>query len=170
MRALVTGVTNPTGQAIVKELAANGFQVRAFGTSEDFGENVKSFPGWVDTAGSIEPVLAEREAVIHASCLDEIKDKAKFAVRLERGTMYTVFGAEREQVHHFVYVRPEITKVNQLVMEQADALVAGIRGDINVKTINASGPESTAKAVLAALRDLPIKSDIVGGNDNAVTA
>ncbi|MGB1697329.1 MAG: hypothetical protein ACPHK8_02905 [Thermoplasmatota archaeon] len=170
MRALVTGVTNPTGQAIVKELAANGFQVRAFGTTEDFGDNVKSFPGWVDTAGSIEPVLAEREAVIHASCLDSVKDKAKLAVRIERGTRYTVFGAEREQVQHFVYVRPEINKVNEQVMHQADAHVAGIRGDINVKTINAMGPEATAKAVLHALQELPVKSNIVGGNDNAVTA
>lgn len=170
MRALVTGATNPTGQAIVKELAANGFHVRAFGTTEDFGDNVKSFPGWVEVGGSIEPVLAEREAVIHAACLDEVKDSSKYAVRIEAGTRYTVYGAEREQVSHFVYVRPTINKINSIVMEQADAHVAGIRGDINVKTIEASGPEATAAMVLDALKSFPGKSDIVGGNDNAVTA
>lgn len=168
MRALVTG-DNPTGHAIVKELAANGYKVRAFGMTPQF-DGVKSFPGWVDVAGSIEPVLAEREAVIHTACLDEVKDRSKLAVRIERGTRYTVFGAEREQVHHFVYVRPTPNKVIHDVLEQADGYVAGLRGDVNVKTINAMGPAETAKAVLHVLHELPIKSDIVGGNDNAVTA
>ena len=170
MRALVTGASNPVGQAIVKELAANGYHVRAFGTTEDFGENVKSFPDWVEVGGSIEPALAEREALIHAACLDEVKDKNKYAVRLDRGTRYTVYGAEREQVSHFVYVRPAINKVNSIVMEQADAHVASLRGDINVGTVDASTPETTAKAVLATLKAFPGKSNIVGGNDNAVTA
>ena len=112
MRVLVTGPLNPVGRAVVEALAADGHQVRAFGIPP--GErpfaaaNVEAYPGWVEVGGSLEPVAVECQALVHCSSLDEPgKDKAAHAVKVERGTLYARYAAERELVGAFVCVLPD---------------------------------------------------------------
>lgn len=181
MRVLVTGATNAYGQAIVKELAAAGHKVRAFGVDagdDRFAgvENVKSFPGWIEVAGSIEPVLAERQAVVHAACLDPVPrgrdGKRKAAVRIEKGTLFTVYGAEREQVDHFIHLTPAGPDKTWAPLQQAAVdRVHKLRGIINVRVVEAGGePAAVARDVVGILEGLPELGAIVGGNDNAMTA
>ena len=177
MRVLVTGATNPYGEAIVRRLAADGHAVRAFGVpagDDRFGDidGVTSFPGWVEVGGSIEPVLAEREALVHAACLDDPgKDKRKAAIHIERGTLYTRYAAEREQVDHFIHLAPVAPgRTYSQVQANARDQVEATRGDINVRILEVDGDiNATADRVAQALQDLPMLGTITGGHTNAVT-
>lgn len=117
MRFVVTGAGNPHGKAIVDALVAEDHQVRLFGCTAEvaaaWGETVQFHPGRLTTLGSIEPVLAEREVLIHAACLDAVVGKGKkakvdHAVHIERGTLGCRYGAERELVEQFVHVAPPV--------------------------------------------------------------
>lgn len=177
MRVLVTGATNPTGEAIVRTLAARGHPVRAFGV--DAGDDrfagidhVTSFPGWVEVGGSIEPVLAERQALVHAACLDAPgKNKRQSAVRIERGSLYATYAAEREQVDHFIHLAPaDPGRVYAHVQRQAIEHVETTRGDINVRILQVGDDaEANAKKVVDLLESLPVLGAITGGHTNAVT-
>lgn len=181
MRVLVTGATNAYGEAIVLELAAHGHHVRAFGVDPDDDrfdavENVKTFPGWVETGGSVEPVLAEREALVHAACLDPVArgrdGKRRAAVRIQQGTLYTRYAAEREQVDHFIHVTPASPdRAWADLQAEAAAEAERLRGDITFRVVRARGdPTATAEEVADLLGKLPERGGIVGGHDNAVTA
>lgn len=181
MRVLVTGATNPVGEATVRALAEAGHTVRAFGVDpadDRFHglQGVTSFPGWVEVGGSIEPVLAEREALVHASCMDVVgkgKDNArKHGIKIQKGTMYARYAAEREQVDHFVHITPSNPgKVWGDLQMAAVEDVEQTRGDIHVHVVVDEGDAAaTAADVVAALGSAPMLGTIVGGHDNAVTA
>ncbi|MEK6986082.1 MAG: NAD(P)H-binding protein [Candidatus Thermoplasmatota archaeon] len=107
MRVLVTGVENPTGKAIVESLADAGHQVRAFGLAPGTNPfqsraNVEPFAGDAALGGSLEPVAAECQAVVHAANLD----RAATAVTIESGTRYARFAAERELVEQLIVLMP----------------------------------------------------------------
>lgn len=107
MRVLVTGVENPTGKAIVESLADAGHQVRAFGLAPGTNPfqgraNVEPFAGDAALGGSLEPVAAECQAVVHAANLD----RAATAITVEAGTRYARFAAERELVEHLIVLMP----------------------------------------------------------------
>lgn len=177
MRVLVTGAGNPTGEAIVRSLVAEGHTVRLFGVGPEvadrFGEDVAWFPGRIDVGGSIEPVLSERQAVIHVACLDPPgRDRKAHAVRIERGTLYTRYGAEREQVDHFVHVAPREDKVYREAQDRAVTVVEQMRGPIHWKVLHTApgGPEETARHVLDALREGGRLGKQPGRETDAVTA
>lgn len=107
MRVLVTGVENPTGKAIVTALAAAGHSVRAFGLAPGHNPfastpSVEPFAGDVALGGSLEPVAAECQALVHAANLDAQAS----AVQVTEGTRYARFAAERELVDRFVVLLP----------------------------------------------------------------
>jgi len=112
MRVLVTGPLNPVGAAVVRALAGQGHDVRAFGVPA--GEdpfhgvaNVTCFPGWVEVGGSLEPVASEARALVHCAPLDAPgKDAQAHAVQVEKGTLYARYAAERELVGAFVVALP----------------------------------------------------------------
>lgn len=181
MRVLVTGATNPTGEAIVRALAARGHHVRAFGVPADDERyqgvgDVKAFPGWVEVAGSIEPVLSERQVLVHAACLDPQPKgrggRRKLAVRIDRGTQYTRYAAEREQVDLFVHVGPaDAGRVWSDVQATAQRHADATRGIIQVRTVHAGpDPQATAEEVAVLVDETPELGTITGGYDNAVTA
>src|SRR5688572_4920208 len=102
MRILVTGAANPFGAALCQALAQAGHTVRAFGVpaGEDpfhGAAGIECYPGDIVTGGSIEPVAAECQAIVHAANLDEAKgDRVADSVHIEAGTRYARYGAERE--------------------------------------------------------------------------
>lgn len=175
MRVAVTGPLNPYGSAIVRELAARGHDVRAFGVpagDDPFPDlDVRCHPGWVQVPGSIEPVLSEREAIIHAACLDAPgKDKQAHAVLIDRGTLYTRYGAEREQVDHFIHLTPKEPDARFVDMHRrAVAQAQATRGIINVRVAEAGRePSETAREVVDLLESMPHLGTIQGV-ENAVT-
>jgi NAD(P)-dependent dehydrogenase (short-subunit alcohol dehydrogenase family) len=181
MRVLVTGATNPTGEAIVRALASRGHHVRAFGVDagdERYADvaNVLAFPGWVEVAGSVEPALAERQALVHVACLDARpkgrSGRRRLAVRIDRGTLYTRYAAEREQVDHFIHVAPaDPGRVWADVQATAQQHVEATRGIINVQVVHADDDGAATAEKVAGLREgLPTLGAITGGYDNAVTA
>jgi uncharacterized protein YbjT (DUF2867 family) len=157
MRVLVTGPLNPVGAACVRALSQAGHSVRAFGVP--VGEdpfhgmaNVECYPGDVATPGSIEPVGVECKALIHAASLDEPgKDVQAHAVKVERGTLYTRFGAERELMRRFVCVLPQSPDPKWAkVVEAAEAHARATRPAIPVTIVYGSrrDPEAVAREVL----------------------
>lgn len=155
MRIVVTGPLNPVGRAVVKELAQRGHDVRAFGVeagSNPFAgiANVQCFPGWVQVGGSLEPVASEARAVIHCSPLDDAgDDKRAHAAKLEKGTLYARYAAERELVGAFVVALPS-GRVWSKVTAQARAHVEGTRKLVPTRVVEGGD----ADAVLEAFEQL----------------
>jgi len=159
MRVLVTGPLNPVGDACVRALADAGHEVRAFGVppgTTPFGDlhAVACYPGDVATGGSVEPVAAECQAIVHAASLDApTKDRQAHAVKVERGTRYTRFSAERELVERFLCILPQ--SPDPAYMAAVDAAEAHAKGTLKVPVTilraTARDPKATAKEVVRLL-------------------
>lgn len=155
MRVLVTGPLNPVGRALVAGLSAAGHQVRAFGVPA--GENpfaglanVECYPGDVALGGSIEPVACECQAIVHGSNLDAPgKDPKAHAVKVERGTLYTKYAAERELVGAFIHVAPWSPGArHSAALRQAEAHVDAARVPHNTVRADPANPQPAVEQVL----------------------
>lgn len=159
MRVLVTGPLNPVGEACVRALAQAGHEVRAFGVppgTQPFGDlhAVACYPGDVATGGSIEPVAAQCQAIVHAASLDApTKDRQAHAVKVERGTRYTRFSAERELVERFLCILPQ--SPDPAYMEAVDGAEAHAKGTnkvpVTILRATTRDPQATAKEVVRLL-------------------
>ncbi|MCA1819048.1 MAG: hypothetical protein ABR562_09160 [Thermoplasmatota archaeon] len=159
MRVLVTGPMNAVGSACVRALAAAGHEVRAFGVPA--GEdpfhgvaNVECYPGDVATGGSIEPVASECRAFVHASPLDAPgKDRRAHAVKVERGTLYARYGAERELVDRFVCVLPQSPEPAWMEAVEAAERSAKAAREVPVTILRATArdPEAAAREAVRIL-------------------
>ncbi len=170
MRALVTGAGNPTGEAIVRALLTDGHDVRLFGGGPELQERfegvgkgqVRWHPGRLQVGGSIEPVLSQREVLIHCANLDVYgkrvpkAERHDAAVQIERGTLYTRYGAEREMVDVFIHIEPTAQKGDAFakLQQQATEHVKGTRGvgQTEILTADPSDPDGTMKKVVAILK------------------
>jgi NAD(P)-dependent dehydrogenase (short-subunit alcohol dehydrogenase family) len=155
VRVLVTGALNPVGRAVALALAKEGHQVRAFGIepgSDPFHgvAGIECFPGWVHIGGSLEPVAAECQAIVHCAAHDEVEDKAAHAAKVEKGTLYARYAAEREYVGAFVVSLPTATRTWANVLRQARAAAEGTRKAIPLRIVDGADPQ----AVLAAFKQL----------------
>ena len=159
MRILVTGPETSVGQAVVKALAKQGHEVRAFGVEPGDNPfagvaNVDCFPGWVHIGGSLEPVASECRAVIHCAPLAAPgDDKAAHTAMLEKGTLYARYAAERELVGAFVVALPNEVRAWSKVLAQARAHATGTRKLVPTKVVEGA----TAQSVLAAFEQLATK-------------
>jgi hypothetical protein len=155
VRVLVTGPLNPVGHAVAMALAGDGHQVRAFGvppgTDPFHGDTrIECYPGWLHVGGSLEPVLAECQALVHCATLDEPgEDRQAHAVHIERGTLYTRYAAEREPVGAFLAVFPASPgRLWGKAIDQAKAHVAGTHRLVPTTVVESDD----ADAVVAAAR------------------
>lgn len=155
MRVLVTGPLNPFGQAVVEALAGAGHDVRAFGVPA--GEDpfhglahVECFPGDVALGGSIEPVAAECKAIVHCANLDAPgSDKHAHAVHLERGTLYTRYGAERDPAERFVALFPATPpRLWSKALEQAEEHVRRTHPVVAQSLLRVADPQEAAQKVV----------------------
>jgi uncharacterized protein YbjT (DUF2867 family) len=174
VRILLTGAGNPVGAEVARQLVAAGHQVRAFGCAREAAEAVGAmwFPGDLKVGGSIEPALSEREVLIHAACLDGPgKDATAHRNLIERGTLYARYGAEREQVDHFVHLAPAASPHKYLRSQQKAVEAAkAARGPMQVTVLEVSDPQEAARKVLAALASKPMLGKQPGRDTDAVTA
>lgn len=156
MRVLVTGPLNPVGRAVVLGLAERGHQVRAFGVEP--GEqpfagaaNVETYPGWVQVGGSLEPVAVECRAIVHCAPLDEPgDDRQAHAAKVEKGTLYARYAAERELVGAFIVALPAAGRAWSKVLEQARHHAVGTRRLVPTKVVEGAD----AEAILAAFEQM----------------
>lgn len=181
MRVLVTGAGNPHGRAIVRALVKSGHQVRVFGGDSGVMEAFSGLgpgeahwhPGDPALGGSIEPSLSERQALIHAAALDApLGSRAAQVERIVQGARYARYGAEREQVDHFLLVTPD-DPPKGLGKAHADAVAhcESARGVMNRAVVRAaSDPAATAAEVVRLLGGLPELGKQPGRENDAVTA
>ncbi len=157
MRVVVTGAGNPTGEAIVRALQKEGHMIRLFGIDAETAarfEGVQWHPGHLTTIGSIEPVLAEREVLVHAACLDAPgKDKRQHAVHIERGTLGCKYGAERELLDQFIHVTPATPDKTYSVAQANAVATAESSRKVPVHIVRASSPEQAAQEVLEVIEE-----------------
>ncbi|MEK6975331.1 MAG: hypothetical protein AABY18_03205 [Candidatus Thermoplasmatota archaeon] len=158
MRILVTGAANPFGAAVCEALAKAGHTVRAFGIPAGVdpfhgADNIECYPGDVVAGGSIEPVAVECQAIVHCANLDDAgKDKQVQAVRIEAGTRYARYGAERELVSHFIAVFPAVPARGMgEATRQAEAHVKATRKLVPHFLLHVASPDEAARQVLATL-------------------
>lgn len=158
MRILVTGAANPFGAAVCEALAKAGHTVRAFGVpaGEDpfhGNANIECYPGDVVTGGSIEPVAAECQVVVHAANLDPVgEDRVAHAVKVEAGTRYARYGAERELVSQFIVLFPAaIPRGIGSAMHQAEAHVKATRKLVPHFLLHVVTPGEAVSQVLSIL-------------------
>ncbi len=155
MRVVVTGAGNPYGAAIVEALQKEGHMVRLFGGSAELSQR---FPeaqwhaGDLSTIGSIEPVLAEREVLVHAACMDAPgRDKVAHAIHIERGTLGCKYGAERELVEQFIHITPAAPdRTYSVALARAVGIVESCR-TVATHVVLAADPAQTAADVIAAM-------------------
>jgi uncharacterized protein YbjT (DUF2867 family) len=181
MRILVTGAGNLYGQAIVRALLVDGHQVRVFGGDASIMEafagmnhaHLHWYAGDVKAGGSIEPALSERQVLVHVAGMDEPgKDRKAHAAHIEKGARYARYGAEREQVDHFILVAPESPPREFLKSHIAAAREADlVRGTVNHAVVRAAGdPNAVAAQVAKLLEKLPELGKQPGRENDAVTA
>ncbi len=157
MRILVTGAANPFGAAVAHALAEAGHTVRAFaipvGEDPFHDARIACFPGTLATGGSVEPVAAQCQAIVHCAALDAPgKDKAAHVRHLEMGTMYARYGAERELVAQFIALFPkDAPRAWAQSLKQAEAKVAATRSLVPHAILRVATPEDAAKQVIAQL-------------------
>lgn len=162
MRILVTGAANPFGAAVCRSLAHAGHTVRAFGVpagDDPFqgAANIECYPGDIVTGGSIEPVAAECQAIVHAANLDDpTGDRSADAVHVEAGTRYARYGAERELVQKFIALFPAaVPRGIGAAVQQAEAHVKGTRKLVPHTLLYVATPDEAARQVVAALPQAP---------------
>lgn len=157
MRVIVTGAANPTGAALCKALAKAGHQVRAFGipAGEDpfHDAAIEPYPGDIATGGSVEPVAAECQVFVHASSLDAVgDDRQAHAVKVERGTRYARYSAERELVSQFIAVFPaNPARGFGDVQKQAEEHVRATRKIVPHFLLHVASPDEAVRQVLATV-------------------
>jgi nucleoside-diphosphate-sugar epimerase len=162
MRILVTGAANPHGAAVCRALADKGHTVRAFGIAP--GEDpfhhpqVEAFPGDLAIGGSVEPVAAECQALVHCAAFDApASDRAAHAFHVERGTLYARYAAERELVSQFVAVLPSSAPRGLGdAVHQAEAHVKGTRKLVPHVLLYVATPEEAVREVLASIARIPV--------------
>ncbi len=176
MRVVVTGAANPVGRAIVHKLLAHGHMVRLFGGDASDaapfeGEGtVQWHAGDLRTLGSIEPVLAEREALVHAAACDKpLSDKIAWAETVERGALSCKYGAERELLEQLIHVVPANTGRFSQAHASAVAHVESCR-KVEASVITAHDPETTAAEVVDLLESGPNRGRYPGRESDAVAA
>lgn len=169
----MTGADNPFGAAIVQALLDNGHQVRIFGGDASLQDKFPAaqwHPGHVATPGSIEPVLAEREVLVHAAGLDAPgKDKHAHAMHIERSALGARYGAERELLDQLILVAPSdmgrFEQAHRRAIEHAEAA-----RKVSATVITASTPDDTAQHVLSALGEVAHHGRYPGRENDAVAA
>lgn len=163
MRILVTGASNPFGAAVCQALAKAGHEVRAFGVpagADPFhgAKGISCFPGDIATGGSVEPVAAQCQAIVHCSNLDApVGDKVADGKRIESGTRYTRFSAERELVTAFVALMPTVAPRGLgPALKQAETLVRATRAIVPHQVLAVADPAEAARQVTAALAKVAV--------------
>lgn len=158
MRILVTGAANPFGAAVCEALAQAGHTVRAFGIAagEDpfhGAANIECYPGDVVAGGSIEPVAVECQVLVHCANLDEpTGNRVADAVKVEAGTRYARYAAERELVSQFITLFPAaIPRGLGAAVHQAETHVKATRKLVPHMLGHVAAPEEAVRQVLAAV-------------------
>lgn len=158
MRVLVTGAGNPFGAAVATALADDGHEIRAFGIPagrDPFhgAANITCFPGDLATGGSIEPVASQCEVVVHCANLDGVgDDKALDTARIEAGTRYVRYSAERELVAQFIALFPAAPARGQgAALKQAEAHVAATRKLVAHHIVHVATPQEAVQQVARLL-------------------
>lgn len=176
MRVVVTGAGNAFGRAIVHRLLQKGHMVRLFGGDQGVvrefeGEGtVQWHPGDLRVVGSIEPVLSEREVLVHAAPMDPpTGDRAQWAITLERGAVGCRYGAERELLDQFIHLSPAHPGRFAQAHQRAVATVEACR-KVEASVVTADDPDATADEVLRLLEDGPHFGRYPGREKDAVVA
>ncbi len=171
MRVVVTGADNVYGSAIVDALLAAGHQVRVFGMATGPWDGVQYHPGHLATLGSIEPVLAEREALVHAAPMAEPgKDALAHATMVQRSTLGCRYGAERELLDQFVLLTPAAPGRKFAKAHEAAIATATSAHKVQVDVVHADDPATAATHVMSCLQAADHPGRYPGRENDALAA
>ncbi len=129
--------------------------IRLFGVDGEIAakfEGAQWHAGELTTVGSIEPVLAEREVLVHAACMDEPgRDKRVHAIHIERGTLGCKYGAERELLDQFIHITPaDAGRTFSVAQARAVGIVESCL-KVPTHVVRATDPAQAAAEVVKAI-------------------
>src|SRR6185503_7871446 len=174
MKVLVTGASGFIGEALIRRLAADGHEVRAFArraAAIATAPHIHPFEGDMLDPASLDRAAAGMDAIVHLACATGITDERLVRAINVDGTRALLDAAEKHHVRRFVFVSTISATRERMgpygrTKKEGEAMVAhaGIEWvTVRPSLVYGSAPIGLFASLAAYLKSLPVVPVIGSG-------